>query len=66
MHDLPLHCPKDIGIFASAGWEPAVNITWARKTDDILKEYIIHLMNFLWDKEFSFIHLSTKINIWRL
>lgn len=38
MHDLSLCYSKDIGIFTSTGWEPAVNITWTRKTDDILKE----------------------------
>lgn len=45
MHDLPLHCPKDIGIFASTGWEPDVNTAWTRKTDHILKDYIIHLQD---------------------
>lgn len=38
IHDLPLCCSKGAVILTSTGWEPAVNITRTRKTDDILKE----------------------------
>lgn len=38
MHYLLLWSSKGAGILTSTGWEPAVNITRTRKTDDILKE----------------------------